>query len=83
VNGTNSGLCPVAGLSLRVLPEYSYLLTYSLGHLRRTLLRWVLGNHVLSLGMRMNGTNSGLCPVADFGVRCVELSGSSTRVLVM
>jgi hypothetical protein len=30
----------------------------------------------------VNGTGSGSCPMAGFGISCVELSGSATTVLV-
>jgi hypothetical protein len=30
----------------------------------------------------VDGTGSGSCPMADFDISCVELSGSATTVLV-
>jgi hypothetical protein len=35
--------------------------------------------HVVFLRMSVNGTGSGSCPVAGFGTRGVERSGSATR----
>jgi hypothetical protein len=32
--------------------------------------------------MGVDGTGEGLCPVADFGISGVELTGSATRELV-